>query len=431
MREEIKDSSRQQESDVPLRFIDLFCGLGGTRLGLEAACAELGIDCECVLSSDKKPASKIAYKHNFGEDIEGDICKIDEKEMPDFDMLLGGFPCQPFSRAGKRRGLNDTRGTMFFEVERMLREKRPKYVLLENVPELTTHDGGNTFRVIRENLEQLGYSVSVKILDGTDFGLAQARQRAFICAVLDSEPVDMDAVETVNERKVLRDIMESDVRIENDEYTQALLKGRRAEDLAGCIVSDKRRGEKTLHSWDFAMHGEVDSTEREVLETILSEYRKKCWTRELGVKWRDGMPMNLDQIARATGIDEKRLSPILEKLVDKGYLVKRHPYCDDSLEERTDLPIGYKIITARIHFPIHRILDPDDVSITLTATDASHIGIVDEENIRRLTIRECLRLFGFPDSYDLSCVDEKKAYDLIGNSICIPVVKAVAKNMLA
>lgn len=415
-----------------IRFIDLFCGLGGTRLGLEQACADLGIECECVLSSDKKPASQTAYKHNFGDEIEGDICKIDEKEMPDFDVLLGGTPCQSFSRAGMHRGFNDTRGTMFFEVERMLREKRPKYVLLENVPELLTHDKGNTWKVIKENLEAIGYSVSAKVLDATDFGLAQKRKRTFVCAVLDAdEPVDLDLLGDDLKQSTMKDIMESDLPLIDDEYSQALLRGRKASDLAGYMITDKRRGSKTLHSWDIAMYGNVTDQEKRVLETILSEQRKRVWAQELGIRWRDGMPMNSDQISRAVGVSQYEVEPILTSLVEKGYLIKRHPYCDDSLEERTDLPIGYKLITSRVSFPIHRILGPDDQCITLTATDATHIGIIDGDGIRKLSIRECLRLFGFPEDYDLSCVSEAKAYDLIGNSICVPVVAAVARKMLS
>lgn len=414
-----------------MRFIDLFCGLGGTRLGFEQACSELGIDCECVLSSDKKPASQIAYKHNFGEEIEGDICRIDEKKMPDFDVLLGGFPCQAFSRAGKRRGFADTRGTMFFEIERILREKKPEYVILENVPELMTHDNGNTFSVIKGNLERLGYAVSAKVLDASDFGVAQKRKRTFICAVLGGDAPDMDDIVESSSPKTIGDIMESDVPPMDDDYVENLLATRNASSLAGCIITDKRRGDKTLHSWDFGMKGQVTDDEKHVLETLLSEHRKREYADELGVRWRDGMPLNEEQLVRATGFPKKKLRPMLEHLTEMGYLMRKYPYCDDSLEEREDLPRGWKLITSRVHFPIHRILSPDEASITLTATDAQHIGVVDGDGIRKLTVREGLRLFGFPECYDLSCVSESKAFDLIGNSICIPVVAAVAKNILA
>lgn len=425
------DMHDNNSTSSKLRFVDLFCGLGGTRLGMEQACKELGIKSECVLSSDKKKTAQIAYGHNFGETIEGDICKIDETKIPDFDVLLGGFPCQAFSRAGMRRGFNDTRGTMFFEVERILREKTPKYVLLENVPELLTHDKGNTFRVIRENLEKLGYKVSARVLKGSDFGLAQTRQRTFVTAVLADKPVDMEAIETdAHSHVAMGDIMERGLPLLDDDYTKALLSGRKAEDLAGYIITDKRRGDKTLHSWDISMHGEISEEERHVLETILSEQRKRCWAEELGIRWRDGIPMNKDQISRATHMTANELEPLLDDLTEKGYLIPRHPYCDDSLEERTDLPIGWKLITSRVSFPIHRILGPEDQCITLTATDAEHIGIIDGDGIRKLSLRECLRLFGFPEWYDLSCVSEKKGYDLIGNSICVPVVSAVAKAML-
>lgn len=423
-----KDNNTNSTS--PMRFIDLFCGLGGTRIGFEQACTELEINTECVLSSDKKPSSKIAYKYNFGETIEGDICKIDEKKLPDFDVLLGGFPCQAFSRAGMRRGFNDTRGTMFFEIERILKEKKPRYVLLENVPELLTHDKGNTWRVIKENLEALGYQVSAKVLLGTDFGLAQARKRTFIVAVLAENPIDLDSIEYSSEKKTMKDVIETNANVEPNEYIENLLQTHEAKELAGYMITDKRRGNKTLHSWDFGMHGIVTEKQRHVLETILSQFRKRCWAEELSIRWRDGMPLNLDQLSRATGIEKEELKPILDDLVEMGYLLQKHPYKDDSLEEREDLPIGWKLITSRMHFPIHRILGPDDECITLTATDATHIGVIDGSTIRSLTVREGLRLFGFPEDYDLSCVDDRKAFDLIGNSICVPVVAAVTKVML-
>ncbi len=124
-----------------ITFIDLFAGLGGTRIGFEQACTEHNLKAECVFTSEIKPYAVKIYEHNFsGDMVHGDITKIKETEIPDFDFLLGGFPCQAFSNAGKRAGFDDARGTLFFDVVRILKEKKPKGFLLENVEGLVSHD---------------------------------------------------------------------------------------------------------------------------------------------------------------------------------------------------------------------------------------------------------------------------------------------------
>lgn len=428
----VEKTSKISSPTNTLRIVDLFAGLGGTRLGVEQALDALKIKHVCVMSCDNKKTAQSAYKLNFKEPILGDIRQIKETDVPDHDILIGGFPCQAFSRAGKKRGFADTRGTLFFEIERILREKKPQYILLENVPELLTHDKGRTIEVIKKRLEDIGYTISIDVLSADQFGCPQARRRAFITGVLDGEPADFSMIEypSVNARKTMKDIMEKNVKPLKTEFTKALLSNRKAKDIRGFVISDKRRGDKTLHSWDIELFGKISKEQKNILETILSEFRRRKWAEELEIKWRDGMPLNMKQISKATGITQKDLKPMLEDLVEKGYLIKRYPYCDDSLSERTDLPIGYKLVTSRVSFELNRFLGPDDVCVTLTATDASHIGIIDGRCVRRLTKREMLRLFGFPETYSLECVTDKEAYDLCGNSICIPVVKAVAKQLL-
>ena len=150
-----------------LKFIDLFCGLGGFRVALEA------LGCECVFSSDIDKYARETYKMNFGEYPTGDITKIDEKTIPDHDILCAGFPCQPFSIGGKRLGFEDTRGTLFFDVLRILKEKRPRAFFLENVAGLCNHDGGKTMKTILDCLEDVGYTSFHSVINAKDVGYPQ------------------------------------------------------------------------------------------------------------------------------------------------------------------------------------------------------------------------------------------------------------------
>lgn len=170
---------RRKSFGNKVRFIDLFAGIGGIRLPFD----ELGY--QCVFSSEWDAAAQDTYEANFGERPFGDITKIDAAEIPPHDLLLAGFPCQAFSIMGKKMGFEDTRGTMFFEVARILRYHMPKVVLLENVKNLTTHDGGRTFAVIKQTLTDIGYHLKWKVLNALDFGLPQKRERIIIVGFLD------------------------------------------------------------------------------------------------------------------------------------------------------------------------------------------------------------------------------------------------------
>ena len=164
------------------KAIDLFAGIGGIRLGFTNAFKE---NIEFVFSSEIDKYAQQTYKANFDGDVAGDITKIDEKDIPSHDILLAGFPCQAFSIAGKRLGFEDTRGTLFFEVARIIKYHKPKILFLENVKGFVNHDNGNTFRVVKETLEEMGYKVFTKVLNAKDFGVPQNRERIYIVAFLD------------------------------------------------------------------------------------------------------------------------------------------------------------------------------------------------------------------------------------------------------
>ena len=156
------------------KFIDLFAGIGGIRIPFQ----ELGG--KCVFTSEWDKFAQKTYRVNFGEEPAGDITQIEACDIPDFDILLGGFPCQPFSQAGLKKGFSDTRGTLFFEIERILKEKKPKAFLLENVKQLKGHDKGRTLKVILEHLDALNYYVNYEVLRAGDFGVPQNRERIYI-----------------------------------------------------------------------------------------------------------------------------------------------------------------------------------------------------------------------------------------------------------
>lgn len=297
------------------RFIDLFAGIGGIRLGFES------VGGHCVFSSEFDEDACKTYEANFGEHPSGDITKIDAKDIPDFDILLAGFPCQAFSIIGKKEGFaNETSGTLFFDIERILKEKRPPAFMLENVRNLTAHDGGNTFRIIKEHLENLGYHVHAKVLNALDFGVPQKRERIIIVGFLDD--VDFSFPEPVpkEERKTLSAILEADVD-------------------------------------------------------------KKYYVREV--------------------IRESRI----ERLKDKNY---PKPYIS--------------------HENMAGSITPHPYSSALRAGASANYILINDE--RRPTERELLRIQGFPEDYKI-VVPYGKIKKQTGNSVAVPMIKAVAKEMVA
>lgn len=189
-------------------FIDLFAGIGGIRLGFES------VGGKCVFSSEFDPDACKTYEANFGEYPSGDITKIGADEIPPFDILLGGFPCQAFSIIGKKEGFNnETCGTLFFEIERILKAKRPRAFMLENVRNLVAHDNGNTFKIIKSHLEALGYTIYAKVLNALDYGVPQKRERIIIVGFRDH--IGFTFPEPVKSYKPLSDILETEV---SDKY---------------------------------------------------------------------------------------------------------------------------------------------------------------------------------------------------------------------
>ncbi|HHW94482.1 MAG TPA: DNA cytosine methyltransferase [Mogibacterium sp.] len=190
------------------KSIDLFAGIGGIRLGFDQAFKD---EIETVFISEWDKKAQETYRANFNDEIEimGDITKIDEKDIPDHDILLAGFPCQAFSLAGQKKGFEDARGTLFFDVARIVKYHKPKVVFAENVKNLVNHDRGRTFKVIRGILKDLGYEVFYKVLNSKDFGVPQNRERIYIVAFRnDIAPCSFKFPEKTDDTKVIRDIIE-------------------------------------------------------------------------------------------------------------------------------------------------------------------------------------------------------------------------------
>lgn len=204
-------------------FIDLFAGIGGVRIAFERNGGK------CVFTSEWDKSCQVMYEANFGDKPYGDITKIDANDVPNHDILTGGFPCQSFSIIGKKLGFADTRGTLFFDVERILRAKQPKAFLLENVKQLVSHDNGTTFKIILEHLENLGYFIHYKVLNGLDFGVPQKRERIVIVGFKENYPFEFP--KNGSAVKLLSDILEPDNKIDKKHFLSDYFRKKLQEKL--------------------------------------------------------------------------------------------------------------------------------------------------------------------------------------------------------
>ncbi len=433
-----------------IKFIDLFAGMGGIRLGFEQAFNHANFKTKCILTSEIKPSAIEALKNNFEHDnFSTDVTKIDINNLEDFDFLLAGFPCQAFSSAGNRDGFCDARGTLFFEVEKILKEKRPYGFILENVKGLVKDDLknkddeiGQTLEIIIKSLENLKYKVNWKVLDSQDFGLAQSRERIYIVGTLDNK------IE-LNEFKIFpkiyfKDIQEFNKDTMDTDFTKKLLSHLPINELYGKAIKDKRGGNSNIHSWDFGLKGEILEIQRVLLTTLLKERRKKHWAEKIGIDWMDGMPLTLEQIE--TFFQDDDLENNLDDLVKKGYLRFEHPKAKiDKVTETGSIitrreqditkPKGYNIVSGKLSFEFSKILDPNNITPTLVASDVEKLGVIDGEGIRRLSLKEGLRLFGYPESYSLDIFDKdissrRKGFDLLGNTVAVPVIHEISKKLV-
>lgn len=207
----------KSENNTTIRFIDLFAGIGGFRYAIENAGDELGVTTECVFTSEIDNECQNVYKENFGDIPYGDITKINAESIPNHDILLAGFPCQPFSIIGNMRGFEDTRGTLFFDIARIIKAKKPSAFVLENVKLLVGHNNGKTIKKIMETLKELGYHATYKVLNALNFGLPQKRERVFIVGFRNpcffqwpSDKIPMKPLSKILEKNVPKEFFASD-----------------------------------------------------------------------------------------------------------------------------------------------------------------------------------------------------------------------------
>ena len=411
-----------------IRFIDLFAGIGGIRLGVTNALANHGIESQCVLSSEIYDKACETYELNYHEYPSGDIHDI--VDVPPFDLVLAGFPCQPFSYAGKRQGFGDTRGTLFFEVERLISSYRPKAFLLENVRGLYTHDNGRTFQTIMNHLHDLGYGTYDLLLNSSDFGVPQNRVRLYILGIRDAQPnmtlvTNLGAVDSHAYRRdlqldlfggqhhaVVADILENEVDpkyICSDRFQQMLhtAVGDNLEILHGWRMMDYRGGQ-SVHSWDMGLRGECSEAEKRFMNLLIQNRRHPEFGRE-----QDGKKLTLDQIR--TFYHDEDIEQVANALIEKGYL---------KVQEGK-----YSPVCGNMSFEVFKYLDPQSISITLTSSDCNRLGVIQNNLARHITPRECARLQGFPDTFIVNPSD-RFAYKQFGNSVSVPVIEALFNDFL-
>ncbi|MEN9843358.1 MAG: modification methylase HpaII [Pseudomonadota bacterium] len=345
-----KPTTLAEDGKHNFRFIDLFAGIGGMRLPFQEAGGA------CVFSSEWDKYAQLTYARNFGEVPQGDITKIDAKSIPDHDVLLAGFPCQAFSLAGLRQGFSDTRGTMFFEIQRILAEKRPKAFLLENVKQLKNHDKGRTLATILQVLRgqnnsglpieipmseqarqalsvRLNYQVVCGVLRATEFGVPQNRERIYIVGI------DRDAYPTID----LGDFFSS-------------LTGRMPAPTLGTILEPNK-----------SVDPKYTISDRLLLGLQLRMARHKSLGNGFG----------------------------------HSVFSSESAYCNT--------------MTSRYYKDGREILiDQSDV----------------KRNPRKLTPRECARIQGFPESFDVGAVSDTQIYRQFGNSVTVPVIRSIANALL-
>jgi DNA (cytosine-5)-methyltransferase 1 len=381
-------------------YIDLFSGVGGFRQALD----KLGG--KCVMASEIDKYANKAYEVLYGHKTVGDVTEIEAEDVPDHDLLVGGFPCQAFSVAGKRLGFEDTRGTLFFEMARIAKAKKPKVILAENVKGLVGHDKGRTLNVIIQTFCDIGYTVDFNVLNSKYFGVPQNRERIFIVAVRD-------------------DLVEQEPWMDVKGNTVVPKGKRRIQQLEGV---------KTFN-FDWPPQEEVTTRLRDILEDDVDErfYLSEEKTAKLVACICESTPDKTPiEYSRKNGIGKEiKQAHTLSASDWRG--LNRNQTQNAVLEVRPVLTPDRE--TKRQNG--RRFKDDGEESFTLTAQDRHGVAIGDSQKyrIRKLTPRECFRLQGFPDSeFDklvAAGISNSQLYKMAGNAVTVNVIDAIGRRLLA
>ena len=410
-----------------IRYIDLCCGIGGFRTALDNFQKNHpNYRFDCVLSADIKDDAIKTYNLNFNENIKKTNI-LDITEFKPFDLLCAGFPCQPFSSAGQKKGFEDNRGGIIFKIIDICKKYKPTFIILENVSNLITLENGKPLKRICDEFKNIDYFVSYKKLNSTNFGVPQNRERVFIVCCLERQ-IDLEKIEYINQDVKLNSIIDytskyTDIK---KSFADKILNLHIQTPLFGYKMQDKRGGQNNIHSWDIGVNGILTIDERNLMKKIMTERRKKHWAEKKNIVWMDGMPLTFEEIS--TFVDYDNLQEMLNNLVINKYLRLEKPknLISGKREYDENGELGYNICKGKLSFPITNILDPNSTSPTLTATDSNKLAvIIDNKFIRKLNDNELKLLCGFPLSYQLP--DDVDKYDLFGNMVIPNVVEGVLK----
>ncbi len=275
-------------------------------------------------------------------------------------------------------------------------------------------------------LEELDYETSWNVLNAKDFGIPQDRKRVYIVGSKKGKP-DIYNFEVSNSS--LKKYLENGLPTSENPFVKLVLSHYSVSELYGKSIKDKRGGKNNIHSWDIECKGKVSANQKKLLNAMLKERRKKKWAEEYGIDWMDGMPLTLRQIR--TFFNTSDLEEMLADLVHKGYLRYEHPKkkVGSTRIQDTELPKGFNIVAGKMSFEISKVLDPKGIAPTLVAMDMKHIYVADGNGLRTLTLREGLRLFGYPEDFKFD-VPVENGYDLLGNTVVVPVIKAVSDRLM-
>lgn len=401
---------------MSFKFIELFAGIGGFRIALDR------LGGKCVFASENDKFARQSYKAIYGDEPSGDITQIYAKDIPDHDVLTGGFPCQAFSVAGYRKGFDDTRGTLFFEIARIAAEKKPRLMLLENVKGLVSHDKGRTLDVMIQTLHDIGYAVDFRVLNSKYFGVPQNRERIFIVCDRDAQHEPWNITEKGVVGKAKKRVQALGIRTFNFDWPEEGDVTKRLRDVLETNVEDK-------------YYLSEDKTEKLIDKLLIEDQSNQDEPIMVGHADIKGH----DSIKRVYGVGG--VCPTLTTM-GGGH---REPKIAEPLQFSDGSGISYNLDANYTKGTApgdvgkgRRTHVVEEVRPVLTPDRDRHgvaIGAYPQYHIRKLTPLECWRLQGFPDSAHESAkqagVSDSQRYKQAGNAVTVNVIEAIGERLFA